>query len=145
MHIYTIGILTIFLHSIAVGVVQESKSWADFESAMKKNGSYALVLVDDSNKDIATPFLDGYCIGYPNVKCYYGMEGNSTQPQTSFNQHFKNNGTPVFILYKDGKQYLFIKRVDLYLDLISDAINYVFQCVLSISHPDTCIYSPLFK
>ncbi|XP_039291650.1 uncharacterized protein LOC111055307 [Nilaparvata lugens] len=91
MHIiFTIGILTI----------------ADFESMMKKGGSYCLILVCEYNKDKDLQTLEAYCHNYPTVKCYYGLEGakDRGQPDTSFNTHFQNKGTPAFFFFKNGNQ-----------------------------------------
>ncbi|XP_039291678.1 uncharacterized protein LOC120353101 [Nilaparvata lugens] len=106
MHIFTIGILTIFLHSITEGGIQQSKSWADFESMMRRGGSYCLMLVCDYNKDEDVKKLEVYCDYYKTVKCYYGLEGDRDrgQPQTSFDKHFLNKGAPAFFFFKNGKQ-----------------------------------------
>nr|ASL04996.1 hypothetical protein [Nilaparvata lugens] len=109
MHISTICLLTIFLPSIAVGLLevnmQESKSWAEFESIMKGGGSYCLTLLYDFDKNELAD-VEAFCNIYPTVKCYYGMEGaeNRHQPDTSFNTHFKNGATPFLAFFKNGQQ-----------------------------------------
>ncbi|XP_039291457.1 uncharacterized protein LOC111057961 [Nilaparvata lugens] len=105
MHISTICLLTIFLPSIAVGSMPESKSWAEFESMMKGGGSYCLTLVYDFDKS-QLDIVQAYCNNYTTVKCYYGMEGaeNHHQPDTSFNTHFKNRATPFLAFFKNGQQ-----------------------------------------
>ncbi|XP_039291920.1 uncharacterized protein LOC120353176 [Nilaparvata lugens] len=136
MHLFTLGFLAILFPRMMFGLVQEVKSWADFESAMGKSGLYALVLVDDSSKDLATAFLDVDCVNYPKVKCYYGMEGNSTQPETSFNQHFKTNVAPAFFFFKDGKE---VSSIIKKRPVLGPEVDYIFECVLSVS--DHCMYS----
>ncbi|XP_039291649.1 uncharacterized protein LOC111052583 [Nilaparvata lugens] len=106
MHISTICLLTIFLHSIASGAIPESKSWNEFEAMMKGGGTYCLIVVYNYNMDENLKAIEPVCENYPSVKCYYGIQGasKSNQPHTSFDNHFKNPATPAFFFFKNGQQ-----------------------------------------
>ncbi|XP_039291358.1 uncharacterized protein LOC120353006 [Nilaparvata lugens] len=115
MHISTIGLLTILLPTIAVGAILESKSWKDFESMMTKGGTYCLLLVWKIHLNENLDFLKVPCDKYPSVKCFYGLEGATTQESTSFDLHFNNIAIPAFAFFKDGKQVkMFDRKTSIY-------------------------------
>ncbi|XP_039291228.1 uncharacterized protein LOC111049986 [Nilaparvata lugens] len=105
MHLFTLGFLAIIFPRMMFGLVQEAKSWEEFEALMKKDrGSFVLNLCTAKNVEANKEALDSFCVVYTQFKCYYGVESVIPEPDTSFDKHFKNERCASLAFFKDGKQ-----------------------------------------
>nr|WJX09101.1 putative salivary protein [Nilaparvata lugens] len=104
MHLFTLGFLAILFPRMMFGMIQEAKSWDEFEALMRGGGSFALVLCTSTSIEANKKALDSYCVEFKQFKCYYGVENESPEHETSFDKHFKNKFRSSLAFFKDGVQ-----------------------------------------